>query len=187
MDPVARDILTFWFGTDDLSAPIERRDVWFKSTPAFDGELIDRFADVHLRALEGAHDHFLDTAAECVALVIALDQFPRNIYRGTARAFHADARARRIARDAIVRGHDREVVEQARRFFYLPFVHSEDLSDQDLAVELNRPIADERTFNSIVAHRDAIARFGRFPHRNAVLGRQSTPEELEFLKGGRGF
>lgn len=182
MDPIAREILIFWFGTDDVSAPIERRDVWFKSTPDFDRHIAETFSDVHERAAAGNLDRLMETAAECVALAIALDQFPRNLFRGSARAFLADPKAREVAREAIARGHDREVAPQPRRFFYLPFVHSEILEDQDLAVELNRPIADERTFNSIVAHRDAIARFGRFPHRNEVLGRPNTPEETVYLE-----
>lgn len=182
MHPVSQDILTFWFGTTDLTAPIEKREIWFKSTPDFDAALVDRFTHVHEQAAAGDLDHLRDNAVDCVALVISLDQFPRNIYRGTPKAFHADPKARDISHHALSRGYDTALTLEARKFFYLPLVHSEDLADHDISVEKYRAFDDPKSLNSAVGHREAIARFGRFPHRNKVLGRVSTPEEEEYLK-----
>ena len=182
MHPVADDILTFWFQTTDLSAELERRQVWFRSTPEFDREIARRYTDIHERAAGGAFDFFVETQAECLALVLMLDQFPRNIFRGTPRAFGSDAKAREIARAALERGHDLGLCAAFRVFFYLPFEHSENLADQERGVPLYRALDEERALNAALGHRDAIRRFGRFPHRNAVLGRENTPEEAEYLK-----
>lgn len=182
MDSVAKEILTFWFGTHNPSSDIERRDVWFKSTPEFDGKLISDFTGIHERAANGELDYLSETAAECLALIIALDQFPRNIYRGTPRAFDADPKARDIARFALDRGYDRDFTYCPRVFTYLPFEHSEELVDQERALVLFTGLNDERARNSAIGHHDAIRRFGRFPHRNRVLGRENTPEEEEYLK-----
>ncbi len=182
MHPVAEDILTFWFGTTDLAADIERREVWFRSTPEFDAALRERYTGVQERAGGGAFDRFVDTREDCLALVLALDQFPRNIFRGTPRAFATDAKAREVARTALDRRYDRGLCRSARVFFYLPFEHSESLADQERAVELYRGLEEERSLRAALGHRDAIRRFGRFPHRNAVLGRENTPDEAEYLK-----
>lgn len=182
MHPVAEDILTFWFETTDLSAEIERRQVWFRSTPEFDRALAERYTATHERAAGGAFDGFVDSREECLALAIALDQFPRNIFRGTPRAFGSDAKAREVARIALDRGYDADICAAFRAFFYLPFEHSENLADQERAVTLYRTLNQERSFESALGHRDAIRRFGRFPHRNAVLGRDDTPEEADYLR-----
>ena len=182
MHPVAEDILTFWFGTTDLSAEFERRQVWFRSTPEFDREIAERYTDIHERAAGGAFDLFVESRAECLALVLTLDQFPRNIFRGTPRAFSSDAKAREIARAAVDRGHDEGLCASFRVFFYLPFEHSENLADQERAIPLYRRLNEERALEAALGHRDAIRRFGRFPHRNAVLGRENTKEEAEYLK-----
>ena len=183
MNPVAEDILTFWFGAADVAAAeIERREVWFRATPQFDAALRERYTSIHQRALGGAFDGFVETPAECLALVLALDQFPRNIFRGTPLAFGADAKAREIARIALDRGHDRAVSVVCREFFYLPFQHSESLADQERSVSLYRELGEAVPLDFAVGHRDAIRRFGRFPHRNAVLGRIDTPEEAEYLR-----
>ena len=116
------------------------------------------------------------------SLVIALDQFPRNIFRGTPRAFASDAKAREIARTALERGHDEGLGPSFKAFFYLPFEHSERLADQERAVALYEGLGEERPLEAALGHRDAIRRFGRFPHRNEVLGRENTPEEAEYLK-----
>ena len=188
MDKTAKDILTFWFGTTDMSADIEKNDLWFKSTPEFDAALIDRFEAVHERAAAGDLDHLRDTPAECLALVISLDQFPRNIYRGTGKAFHTDAKACAESHFALESGHDKALSLEPRKFFYLPLVHSENLADQDMAVEMYRNFDDEKSMQSAIGHRDAIRQFGRFPHRNEVLGRTSTPEEKDYLaQPGAGF
>ena len=114
--------------------------------------------------------------------MLALDQFPRNVFRGTPRAFASDAKAREIARIALNRGYDEGICPAFRVFFYLPFEHSENVADQDHALELFKGLGEERSLADAIGHRDTILRFGRFPHRNAVLGRDSTPEEAEYLK-----
>ena len=182
MDPLARDILSFWFGTLDLGGPIERRPIWFRSTPEFDSYLARTYTGAHERAAAGALDHLMDDPAECLALIIALDQFPRNIFRGTARAYASDARARTVARHALDRGYDRGFHRWPRTFAYLPFEHSEDLADQERGVELYRSLGDENALQSAVGHCEAIRRFGRFPHRNVILGRRNTPEEDAYLQ-----
>lgn len=182
MNSIAQEILTFWFGTADLQADIEKRDIWFKSTPEFDTELIDRFTDVHKRAATGEFDHFRSSAEECLALVISLDQFPRNIYRGTGKAFHTDEKACELAHHALACAYDDAISLEPRKFFYLPLVHSENLADQEVAVEKYTAFDDEKSLASSIGHRDAIKQFGRFPHRNKVLGRTNTPEEEEYLK-----
>lgn len=182
MDPITQDILTFWFGTADMQAAIEKRDVWFKSTPEFDAELTERFTGIHERAAAGNLDYLSDTSEGCLALVISLDQFPRNIYRGSGQAFHTDEKACALSHHALGEGFDSAISLEPRKFFYLPLVHSENLSDQEIAVEKYKDFDDEKSFESALGHRDAIKKFGRFPHRNKCLGRTSTPEEEEYLK-----
>jgi uncharacterized protein (DUF924 family) len=182
MDDIAQNILTFWFGTIDLEADIKKRDIWFKSTPEFDSELTRLFSDIHERAATGDFDYLRDVPAECLALVISLDQFPRNIYRGSGKAFHADSKARELSHHALSNAYDNTISIEARKFFYLPLVHSEDLNDQELAVKKYKAFNDEKSLASSIGHRDAIEKFGRFPHRNRVLGRENTPEEEEYLK-----
>ncbi len=182
MDPLARDVLTFWFGTADLAGKIDRRAVWFRATPEFDAALVERYRDALARAAAGEIDQLQDGREDCVSLILMLDQFPRNIFRGTARAFASDAKARRVARHAIARGFDRGLHLWPRTFIYLPFEHSEDLADQERGVALFRSLGDPRTLDSALAHRDTIRRFGRFPHRNAALGRANTPEEEDYLR-----
>lgn len=176
-DPRAREVLEFWFrGT-------ETRQEWFRKDPAFDAEIRTRFLGLHEQAAGGALAHWNEQPADCLALVITLDQFPRNLFRfpgpEAARAFATDALALAAARRAIEAGYDRELPEVARMFFYLPFEHSEALADQARSLQLfaGHP-------NEIWARRhwEIVKRFGRFPHRNAALGRQSTPAELEFLR-----
>lgn len=182
MEPLSLEILTFWFGTVDLSAEIEKRQVWFRATAEFDRHLVDQYAVVHERAAAGELDHFKRTPEDCVTLIIALDQFPRNIHRGTPRAFAADAKAREIAGYALGVGYDRQVSSWPRTFIYLPFEHSERMADQERALVLYRSLDNEDSLRAAIGHHDAIERFGRFPHRNSVLGRPNTPEEEEYLK-----
>lgn len=182
MHPLTNDILNFWFGTTDLIAPIEKREIWFKSTPEFDAALVERFSHAHEQAAAGDLDHLRDNAVDCVALVISLDQFPRNIYRGTGKAFESDPKAREISHHALAQGFDDALTLEARKFFYLPLVHSEDIADHNISVEKYQAFDDPKSLTSAIGHREAIARFGRFPHRNKVLGRTNTPEEEEYLK-----
>ena len=182
MDPLSREILTFWFGTLDLSDEMEKRQVWFRATPEFDRYLVEHYTEVHERAAAGKLDHFKRTREDCLTLIMALDQFPRNIYRGTPRAFATDAKAREVAGYALEQGYDQGLARWPRTFFYLPFEHSERLADQERALVLYGSLGNEDSMRAAVGHHAAIKRFGRFPHRNVVLGRPNTPEEEEYLK-----
>jgi uncharacterized protein (DUF924 family) len=165
------DVLEFWFGRD-------RKD-WFAKNDAFDAEIRDRFLAVYEAAAAGQLASWKSDPRSCLALVIVLDQFPRNMFRGSARAFAADALARAAARVILERGWDKSYSDDERTFAYLPFEHSEDLADQELSMQLfqGNPNAEWAR-----KHWEIIRRFGRFPHRSAALGRESTPEEAAFLK-----
>lgn len=174
------DIVGFW------SAAGPRK--WFAKDPAFDSIIALKFEQTHYRAAQRRYDHWNQTPEGALALMILLDQFPRNLYRNTAHAFATDPLARMFARAALAEGHDQAVEAKLRPFFYLPFEHSESLEDQEFCVELCAALqadsGDESTINWAIEHRDIIARFGRFPHRNAALGRETTPEEQAFLDEG---
>ena len=172
-------VLDFWFGPPDRRDFGWPREAWFRGGPEFDA-LCRRFEPAVEEALAGGFDDWRWRARHCLALILLLDQFPRNIFRGTARAFAGDPRACGLAHFAVARGFDRAVTGALRTFFYLPLEHSEALADQDLVVRLFDAYegADSREYGR--RHRDIIRRFGRFPHRNAVLGRPSTPEEEAF-------
>lgn len=156
---------------------------WFRKDPAFDRDFRDRFLNAHAAAVRGELDAWAATPDGALALCVLLDQFPRNAFRGTPRMFATDAQARAIAMIAIDAGFDDAVDAQLRQFFYLPLMHSEEIADQELCVELSRPLATD-SHRYAVMHRDIIRRFGRFPHRNEIIGRESTPEELRFLAEG---
>jgi len=172
-------VLAFWFAGD----PHAWRSVWFRKTAAFDTACTE-FADALHAARDGAFDHWATTPRGMLALIILLDQFSRNLHRGSPESYAADAKARALARDAVARGFDRQMGWVERVFFYLPFEHSEDLNDQDEAVRLYETLRlalGDATAEYAHRHRDIIRRFGRFPHRNAILGRVSTEEEMAFL------
>jgi uncharacterized protein (DUF924 family) len=172
-DPRAQAVLDFWFRGD------EARKEWFLKDAAFDAQIVDRFSPLHGLAAAGELSHWRQSPRDCLALIILLDQFPRNMFRGTARAFASDAMALAAAKHAVAAGYDRSMREVERTFVYLPFEHSEDLADQEKALEL---FAGNPNFEWARKHWEIIRRFGRFPHRNAVLGRESTAAEIEFLK-----
>ena len=157
---------------------------WFAQEPAFDTQIRERFLATHEAAAAGTLSAWEDTAEGALALLLALDQFPRNMFRGTARAFSTDALALAAARRAIERGFDQAVPMPERTFFYLPFEHSENLADQEHGVALFEATGAAEAVKWAKVHLDVIRRFGRFPHRNAALGRVSTPEEIAFLEGG---
>lgn len=167
------EVLRFWFD--------ERPGDWFVKNPGFDAEIRQRFLGLHERATAGRLAHWTDAPRSCLALVILLDQFPRNLFRDSARAFATDAQARAAACVILARGWDKAMTPAERLFAYLPFEHSESLEDQELACELMRDF-DEEQRRYAERHRDIIRRFGRFPHRNDILGRQSTSAEIEFLR-----
>jgi uncharacterized protein (DUF924 family) len=177
-----RDLLDFWFKE---CGPAD----WFKSEAAFDDRVRARFRDDVTAARAGKYDDWMNSADGSLALLILLDQFPRNLFRGQAEAFASDAKAREVARHAIARGFDLEVPHGIRQFFYMPLMHSEDMADQNACVELARKRRgpDSDTYSYAVKHRDVIARFGRFPGRNAALGRTSTKEETEYLQSSPPF
>lgn len=182
----AAAVLEFWFGAPGSSEFGKSRDVWFKKDDAFDAEIVTRFDEIQVSADSGRYDGWQATPKGSLALIILLDQFPRNMYRDKPASFASDAHARRIARNALKHGFDREALPVQRMFFYLPFEHSEDMADQRLSLELFGQLGANQNYAR--RHHDIVARFGRFPHRNAILGRVSTPEEIEFLKQpGSGF
>lgn len=173
------DLVPFW-----LRAGHER---WFTRDDAFDSELRRRFGEAHRLAARREFDGWNATCDGALTLVLLLDQMPRNIHRGSAHAFATDGLARLFATRAIDAGFDAKVDPRLRIFFYMPFEHSEALADQDRSIALVRAMGDAKYLDYALAHRDVIARFGRFPHRNAVLGRISTAEEQAWLDAGGGF
>jgi uncharacterized protein (DUF924 family) len=172
----AADVVSFW-----QEAGPER---WFNKNAAFDKEIRERFFDSYEAAAAGKLSDWEQSAQGALALLILLDQFPRNMFRGDARAFATDPLARAITAGAIIRGFDSQVPKELRSFFYLPFEHSEDLADQERCIALNKATGDADGLKWAEIHADIIRRFGRFPHRNAALGRTTTPEEQAFLDGG---
>lgn len=160
---------------------------WFRGGEAFDSECRARWQDAHFAAARRDCDDWMDTAEGALALMLLLDQIPRNIFRSSGHAFATDPLALALASRAIAAGLDAPVEPGLRMFFYLPFEHSEAMADQDRAVELFTTLGDANLLGYANAHRDVIARFGRFPHRNAALGRVNTPEEQSWLEAGGGF
>jgi uncharacterized protein (DUF924 family) len=172
-DPEATSVLRFWFE--------EHCGDWFVKNPAFDNEMRARFLALHESAAAGLRAHWAHDTRRCLALVIVLDQFPRNMFRGEARAFATDPLARAAARVILARGWDKAMKHAEQLFAYLPFEHSESLEDQRLSCELMKDF-DAEQLRYALRHREIIERFGRFPHRNGLLGRESTAAEIEFLK-----
>lgn len=180
MTKTPQQILDFWF-SDHLSR------YWFAKSDDIDREIAARFAGTHEAAHAGRLDDWIEEPDSALALVIALDQFPRNIYRGGPRAYASDPLALSHAEAALDRGHDQTQPPERRQFFYLPFMHTEDLAAQNRSVALYEALGNEKALHFARDHRDIIARFGRFPHRNAILGRDTTPDEAAFLKTHSGF
>ncbi|MEG3620108.1 DUF924 family protein [Magnetovibrio sp. PR-2] len=174
------EILTFWFGAPDDADYGKPQMKWFEKNDDFDAQIKQRFEQVMIDARQGKLDDMAESPEGAVALLIALDQFPRNVYRGSAQAFAADAHARRIAQQVLARDFDEQVAPVMRSFIYLPFEHSEDLADQERSLDLFTKLGGNGV-EWAQKHHVIIERFGRFPHRNEVLGRDSTPEETEFL------
>ena len=181
---LAKRVRDFWFGTEGSDTFGTSRPEWFKKDPVFDEAIRTGFLGDVEAAFVGELDNLgTDNAQDCLALLILLDQFPRNLFRGSGRSFDGDERALALAKAAIDRGFDVETPLFQRFFFYLPLEHSEALPDQDRCIELVSAMGDGELLKYANAHRNIITRFGRFPHRNDVLGRISTPEELTFLEG----
>jgi len=188
------DVLEFWFGALDARgrADAEHTRRWFEKDAAFDQQIRERFGEVHAAAARGERDAWLGTTRGRLALVIVLDQFSRNLFRGDPRSFASDDRAFAAATEAVALGLDRTLALDERSFLYLPFMHSERPEHQKRCVELYTALLEEQppelreyvetSLRYDKRHQVIVDRFGRFPHRNATLGRSSTPEELEFLK-----
>ena len=174
-------VLAFWF--DEL----EPKD-WFVKSAETDARIVSRFADVHRQVTDATPESLMGDARTALAAIIVLDQFSRNMFRDAPAAFASDAKALGLAKAAVGAGFDRQVARGERVFFYMPFEHSEVAGDQDTAVAFIAALGDDDFTYYAHAHRQVIARYGRFPHRNAILGRESTPEELAYLaEPGSGF
>ncbi len=182
MPPLSREILEFWFGPP----PHAPRAEWFRKDTAFDATIADRFGAAIESAIGGAFREWCSDAHGALARVVLLDQFTRNAYRGTARAFAGDAEALATAIGSVDQGLDRTLDRYERAFLYLPFEHSEDRRIQDRSIALFTELASETgdrvALDWAEKHAVIVRRFGRYPHRNAVLGRASTPEEIAFLQ-----
>ncbi len=197
-----QEVLDYWFGAldpDSEMIPDKARQLWFQKSDATDQHIIEHFGDHIARAAAGAYDHWLDDPESRVAFVVLIDQFSRNAHRGSPLSWAFDAKCREVVREAYNNGHYDAVHPAKRVFLLLPLEHAEDLALQEECIERFEALADSRESEEArefyrswiewaVKHRDIIARFGRFPHRNEIIGRESTPEEIEFLKQpGSGF
>lgn len=182
----AKEILEFWFGTPDDPDYGQQRKIWFTKNPEFDQEVRSRFLPYYNQAATGQLDDWQASPTSCLALIILLDQFPRNMFRGQPQAFATDSQALFFAQHAVAQKFDHELLPLQRWFIYMPFEHSENLEDQHQSVELFKTLSDQANladgFDYAKRHLKVIERFGRFPHRNQILGRETTLEEAEFLK-----
>ncbi len=175
-ETLPRDVVEFW-----RSAGRER---WFAANESFDANVRQHFLDAHHAAARDEYATWMDSAEGALALLLLLDQVPRNAFRGSAHAYATDGLARRYAQWALAAGYDLQVEPELRMFFYLPYEHAEDPLLQREAVELFSALADADSLQWATQHEDIIQRFGRFPHRNAALGRESTQEEQRFMDEG---
>jgi uncharacterized protein (DUF924 family) len=184
-----QEILKFWLGEPDSedAAYSKRRKLWFRKNSQVDQAIRDRFLLLYEQAVTGKLDHWQQSPQGCLALLILLDQFSRNLFRGEAKSFAADPKALEWAKRAIAQGFDQQVAPVQRIFFYLPLEHSENLPDQRRSVELFRQLSEaepelQDVYDFALRHQAVIRQFGRFPHRNSILGRESTLAEIEFLQ-----
>ena len=186
------EVLDFWFGRSHSPEYGKVQKKWFEKNADFDAEVRSRFLLQYELAASGQLDSWQDSPDNCLALILLLDQFPRNMFRGTPQAFATDSKALATAEYAVNNKFDRELLTVKKLFIYLPFEHSENLEKQQKSVELFRRLSGDTDSDSVIEyamqHLEIIQRFGRFPHRNQILGRETTPEEAEFLKQpGSGF
>ncbi|HEA25604.1 MAG TPA: DUF924 domain-containing protein [Ectothiorhodospiraceae bacterium] len=173
-------IINFWFAES-------AKDFWFNSTPELDRQLRDRFIDTWLAAAENKFADWEQSPEGALALAIVLDQFPLNIFRGKPLTFSTEAQARKICRAAIEKGFDKKLTDEQKCFIYMPFMHSEDMADQDSSIKFFDQPGLEESLRFAHHHRDIVQRFGRFPHRNELLGRHSTQDEIDYLASPEGF
>lgn len=174
------DILDFWY-TPPMSGH------WFSSTPAIDADIRTHYAALWQQAAQGNLDHWRQTPEGCLALCIVLDQFPLNMFRGEAKSFATEQQAVTVSKHAVAQGLDQQLPQAQLAFLYMPLMHSENLADQDESVRLFEAAGLEVNARFARHHREIVRRFGRFPHRNAILGRESTPEELVYLNSKEAF
>lgn len=189
MKEITHSVLNFWLGPTDGDGQYQPQKFWFNGGDDFDLEIRDKFLHVHHDAMMGAYDTLANDVDDFLAIIIVLDQFSRNMFRGDAKAFEADARALDWAKRAVSAGYDMAVSSPSpRMFFYLPYEHSENITDQNESVRLFSAMGIEDYTKYAIAHQKVINEFGRFPHRNAALGRINTKdEELYLSKPGAGF
>ncbi|MBT3358376.1 MAG: DUF924 domain-containing protein [Rhodospirillales bacterium] len=171
----ADTVLSFWF---EESTP----EQWYKKNGDFDQTIRERYGAAHSEAVSGTLDHWAETPDGCLALIILLDQFSRNMYRDDPGAFAADPKALALTKAALEKGWVESATSAQAQFLLMPLMHSEDLADQEMSIPLFAKFCGEKVADFAIRHRDIITRFGRFPHRNAVLSRESTQEEIGFLK-----
>ena len=175
-----QEVLDFWF----KETP---KELWFEKNTAFDKKVTEKFAKTYDHAVAGELDEWKDAAKSCLALIIVLDQFPRNMFRDSPKAFAHDALARDATKHALEEGYEELLKGAEKSFLIMPLMHSEYLNDQEMCLQLFSSWGYKTNVQFAKEHRDIIKRFGRFPHRNKVLGRKNTPEEEEFLKTHKGF
>ncbi len=181
LSDIQQRILTFWFGEPSSPDYESFKSYWFQSTPKLDQQIRNQFEEAYNDALKGKLDSLAETSEGSLALILLLDQFPRNMYRGTPQAFLSDPQALRIAKEAISKGQDTTLPFVQKMFLYMPFQHSESLADQERSLELFKSLADVNSLAYAQEHYDLIKRFGRFPHRNKILGRANLSEETMHL------
>ncbi len=174
------ELLAFWFSPDSQQR-------WFNSTEQFDRELKERYQTLYELAVEGGLSHWQQSALGSLGLVILFDQIPLNIFRGQKQSFATEAKSRQVAEQAIANHWDEELTDKQKMFLYMPYMHSENIYDQDRSVELFEQAGLSNNLRFAIHHRDIIRRFGRFPHRNAVLGRTSTQQEIDYLDSDEAF
>lgn len=179
-------VVNFWFGKPEEKVYGQPRKFWFVKDQNFDRQVRSRFLETYQQAAEGKLISWQQQALSCLALIVVLDQFPRNMFRNSPQALATDPQALQLANYAVAKGFDRQLLSVQRWFIYLPFEHSENLTNQQTAVKLFSSLKDDPDSQASIdytyRHLEVIERFGRFPHRNKILGRESTPEEEEFLK-----
>lgn len=175
-------ILKFWFEESGYQK-------WFGKDESFDNDIREQFTDDYQKAANGDYDDWAQHAKGCLALMILLDQFPRNMFRDTPKMYATDVKALEIAKQAVANGLDQGLTTDEKAFLYLPFEHSEELSDQRQSLDLFEAMRDENQtyYDYAVKHYEVVERYGRFPHRNVILGRTSTPEEQAYIANGGGF
>lgn len=179
---IQEEVLFFWFGERGSPNYGEPKPFWFESTPKLDTQIRKRFEKTYDLALEGKINSLMTSPQGSLALILILDQFPRNMYRGHPQAFASDSMARNVLKNALINEFDKVLLPVERTFLYLPLEHSEDPADQKKSVELYMALRDRESLKYAIDHQNIIAKFGRFPTRNAILGRVNTPAEALFLE-----